>query len=384
MKFTKEQIMAMSADELENTLTEIRSKQTEADADIDNLLEAAGWIEERKAALKADAEKRQQLRSKLAAGAGAVVRTLESHDEGKKPSAIESRANDFVKSNHMSIPMFVEERSVLVSSGKLATPTAVSEQIGELPQVVSSILDHVEVIDATGTGAWEFPYEATAAAAAAVTEGQTIGGTPGTFDYVTVSPSTWGVLDEVSNQVKKMTPVAYANKVQRQAHLALRKKAKEALTAAITGSTLAENLYSYTLDQTFVRKVVLGYDGDESVAGGTKLYINKTDLATLGAVRGTNEKKPVYEISFTDENNGTIRDGATVINFCINSSLETGVQIYGKPQTVKLLLWDNYEISTDDGGDYFKRNMVGIRGIQTAGAGLTVYHGMQVLHQAAS
>ena len=217
-----------------------------------------------------------------------------------------------------------------------------------------------------------------------MTEGQTIGGTPGTFDYVTVSPATWGILDEVSNQVKKMTPVAYANKVQRQAHLALRKKAKAELTAAVIGSDIAENKYSVALDQHFVRNVVLGYDGDESVAGGTKLYINKTDLATLGAVRGTNEKKAVFEIEFTDENNGTIRDGAMLIRFSINSSLETGVQLYGKPQSVKLLLWDNYEISTDDGGDYFKRNMVGIRGLQTAGAALGVYHGMQVLHQANS
>lgn len=383
MKFTKEQIMAMNAETLEQTLTEIRARQNDADADVDNLIAAAGWIEERKAALKAEADKRQELRNKLAAGAGTVVRTFEEESE-KKPSAIEERANRLAKENRMTVPMFIEERSVLVSSGKLATPTEVYKQIGELPQTVSSILDDVEVIDATGTGAWEIPYEATGAAAAAVTEGQTIGGTPGTFDYVTVSPATWGILDEVSNQVKKMTPVAYANKVQRQAHLALRKKAKAELTAAVIGSDIAENKYSVALDQHFVRNVVLGYDGDESVAGGTKLYINKTDLATLGAVRGTNEKKAVFEIEFTDENNGTIRDGAMLIRFSINSSLETGVQLYGKPQSVKLLLWDNYEISTDDGGDYFKRNMVGIRGLQTAGAALGVYHGMQVLHQANS
>lgn len=383
MKYTKEQIAAMSAEELESTLTEIRTRQNDADADIDNLIEAAGWIEERKAALKADAEKRAQLRSKLAAGAGTVVRTHEDKEE-KKADPMEERAERLAKENRMTLPMFVEQRSVLVSSGKLAKPTEVYNQIGELPQVVSSILDDVEVIDASGTGAWQFPYEKTGAVAAAVTEGQTVGGTGGTFDFVTVNPSVWGILDEVSNQVKKMTPVAYASKVQRQAHLALRKKAKEALTSAVLNSTIAENKYSIALDQHFVRNVVLGYDGDESVAGGTKLYINKTDLATLGAVRGANEKKAVFEIEFTDENNGTIRDGAMVIRFCINSSLETGVQLYGKPQTVKLLLWDNYEISTDDGGDYFKRNMVGIRGIQTAGADLTVYHGMQILHQAAS
>ena len=47
-----------------------------------------------------------------------------------------------------------------------------------------------------------------------------------------------------------------------------------------------------------------------------------------------------------------------------------------------MLMWDNYEVSTDDGGDYFKRNMLGIRGLQTAGADLVVWHGMQKITQA--
>ena len=136
MKFTKEQIMAMNAETLEQTLTEIRARQNDADADVDNLIAAAGWIEERKAALKAEADKRQELRNKLAAGAGTVVRTFEEESE-KKPSAIEERANRLAKENRMTVPMFIEERSVLVSSGKLATPTEVYKQIGELPQTVS-------------------------------------------------------------------------------------------------------------------------------------------------------------------------------------------------------------------------------------------------------
>lgn len=382
MKYTKEQILAMSAEELENTLTEIRTRQNDADADIDNLIEAAGWINERKAALKADADKRAELRSRIAAGAGTTVPTTARTEE--KPSALETRANRLKAEGHMTMPLFIEDRSVLVSSGKLALPKEVYREISGLPSVISSILDDVEVIDATGTGSWDFGYEATAAAAAAVVEGNQIGGTPGTFDKVTISPSTWGILDEVSNQVRKMTPVNYMSKVQDQAYLALRREAKAHITNAILNSALAESKYSVALDQTFVRNVVLGYDGDESVAGGAKLYINKADLAVLGAVRGTNEKRAVFEIEFEDENNGTIRDGAMLLRFSINSSLTAGVQLYGAPRTVKLLLWDNYEISTDDGGDYFKRNMIGIRGIQTAGADLTVYHGMQILHQAAS
>ncbi|MBP3469776.1 MAG: hypothetical protein J6K26_09710 [Lachnospiraceae bacterium] len=45
-------------------------------------------------------------------------------------------------------------------------------------------------------------------------------------------------------------------------------------------------------------------------------------------------------------------------------------------------MWDDYEVKTDEGGDYFKRNMIGIRGLQTAGTELCALHGMQVVKQA--
>ena len=374
---TREQIDALDIEGVENRMAEISGMLDSEDADFDALTAEVELLEARKKALQEAAQKRTDLRAKVAAGAG-VVKTDETPKEGR--SAVAER---LVKENRMTLPMFRENRSVLVSSGKLATPKAVYNEIGALPSVISSIIDDVDAVDATGTGSWDFPYQKTAAAAADVTEGQTVGGTGATFDKVTIGPSEWGVLDEVSNQVKKMTPVGYAAAVQNAAFLALRRKAKEKITAAILASDLAEKVYSVALDDKFVRNVVLGYDSDESVAGGTKMYINKADLSTLGKVRGTNEKKAVYEISFTDENNGVIKDGGTQIAFSINSSVPQGTQLYGKPATVKMLMWDNYEISTDDGGDYFKRNMLGVRGIQTAGADLTVWHGMQIIRQSA-
>ena len=127
--------------------------------------------------------------------------------------------------------------------------------------------------------------------------------------------------------------------------------------------------------------MVLGYDADESVASGCKLYINKADLITLGKVRGTQDKKPLYEITFTDANNGTIKEGGMAVPFSINSTVPAGQQIYGQPHNVKFLMWGNYEVSTDDGGDYFKRNMLGIRGLATANAVLAKKNGMQLINQ---
>ena len=371
------EIKDMTFEDIEARKAEIRSLVESAeDCDVEALSAEVDELEARAAELKENAEARKGIASRVAAGAGIVITDSKTEEVREMPTIYE----EFRDAKKMNLEM----RSVLVSSGKLATPTAVSEEIAGLPEVISSIVDDVEVIDATGTGAWEFPYKKTGAVAANVTEGQAIAGTASTYDKVTVNPSVWGVLDEVSNQVAKMTPVNYFQAVRDSAYLALRKEAKNKITAAILASNIAETRNSIALDQNYVRDIVLGFDADESVASGTKLYINKHDLAVLGKVRGTGEKKPVFEITFTDENNGQIKDGGTVVNFSINSSLENGVQLYGQPKTVKLLLWDNYEVSTDDGGDYFKRNMLGVRGLQTAGSDLCAYHGMQIIKQAAA
>lgn len=296
-------------------------------------------------------------------------------------NAMEKRAREFRSSNLMRMPMFAEQRSLLVSGGKIAAPTAAYQTIGELPDVVCSIVDDVEVIDATGTGSWKFAYKKTDAEAADVTEGSEIGGTGADYDKVEITPKEWGVLDEVSNQVPKMTDVGYAASVQNSAYLALRRKARDKIVEAVKASGLTETRNTVPLDETYIRDVVLNYDSDESVSGEGKLYINKEDLATLGKVRGS-DKKPVYDISFDDPNNGKIKDGGTMVPFSICKALTTGEQLYGNPKTIKMLLWGDYEITTDQGGEYFKKNMMGVRGLATAGADLTVWHGMQLIKQA--
>ena len=380
----------MNREQILARLAEIRSltENPTENMDVPALTEEARSLKAQLALLDAVEVTAAENRSAVANGAGTPVANLADQAQARAAapavSPLETRAAEFVAHNSMSIPMFVENRSVLVSSGKLALPKAVANEIGELPAVVSSIVDDVDVIDATGTGTWEFPYRKTDAAAAAVTEGSAIGGTAGTFDKVTINPEVWGILDEISNQVKKMTPVNYQQSIQNNAYLALRREARNKIVTKVLASTLIETVAGMALDATYIRKLVLGYDADESVAGNAKLYINKADLQTLGAIRGTNEKKAVFEIEFTDANNGTIKDGAMLVPFSICAALTAGTQLYGNPRTIKMLMWDNYEVSTDDGGDYFKRNMLGIRGLQTAGADLAVWHGMQKITQANS
>ena len=76
MNYTREQIMAMDADGLNQTLTEIRSRMNDEDADLANLDQAVDWIEERRTALREAEQRRAQLRSRIASGEGSVVRSM--------------------------------------------------------------------------------------------------------------------------------------------------------------------------------------------------------------------------------------------------------------------------------------------------------------------
>lgn len=366
-------------------LREITERRTALLAEVNN----PATTTERLAAIRTEAEQlsneERELRGKM------DLSNLLGGDRQASPiggeTNHEKRIKQLADTGHMSLPLFVEERSVLVSSGKLAAPTAVHDEIGELPTAVSSIVSDVDIIDATGTGAWKIPYKKTDAVAAAATEGQTRGGTGATFDAVDISPEDWAVLDEISAKVKKTTPVAYERAVRNSGYHALIIEAKNRIVANVLASPLLEKRFSIPLDKDFLNTVVLGYGDDETVPGGTKLYITKHDLGVLGKIQGSGDNRHYRIVYAPDMNSGTISDGGLTIPFALTKvpgKLVDGIQLYGKPKTVKMLLWGDYELTTDDGGDYFKRSMLGIKAEASAGADLTVWHGMQMIKQAAS
>lgn len=335
------------------------------DALIEQRKELEGQIEE----IESRSRKEEKLR--MVKDGAVALRSIEV----APAKAVEKRAAAFLESGRM-------EMRALLSTGKIAKTVEVDASLGNLDDVISSIVDDVRGYDATGTGTWRFPYRTAHATAEAVTEGSAIGGTEASFDFIEVTPTQWGCLQVVGNQVKKMSPVAYTQAVERSALLALRKRAVSQIVAAVSGSKLAEKV-TVEINQDYLRSLALGFTGDDAVYGGTKLYINKADLVKLGKIRGTNEKRALYEIKFSDLNNGTITEGGLSVPFCITSELAEGTQLFGQPQSIAMPMWGNYSIETDEGGKYFETNTMAIRGLQTAGVGLTVYHGMQVVSNSA-
>lgn len=290
---------------------------------------------------------------------------------------VERRADEFMRTGRMTM-----ETRQLLSTGHIAKPTQVGG-INGLAAVASDIVDDVHAFALNGVGTWRAAYKVTDATAAAVTEGSAVAGTASTYNYVDINPSEWGILDEISKQVKKQSPLDYQGAIEDSAVIALREYASDMIITGITGSALKDTVSARALDKDFLRNTVLGFRPIKG-KGVCKLYITQSDLATLGAVRGTNEKRALYEITFGDETNtfGTIKEGGLAVSFRILDKLTDGTQLYGQPGTVDMPMWGNYAVETDEGGDYFKRSMIGIKGTQTAGAALVAKNGMQVITQA--
>ncbi len=290
---------------------------------------------------------------------------------------IEARAKAFADSGRMTIDN-ADARAVLVSSGTLATPTEVAGINDTVGARVSSIVDLVKIVDASGMGAYKVAYIDTDATAATQTEGAAYNASEPTFGYVEIKPQTEAVLSYISKQARKQTPLNYQQKVNESALVALRKRAAKIVTDKLIASDLNTKLTGVALDEKFLRKVALNYGGDDSVVGAATLLINKADLVTLGDVRGS-DKKPVYEITpdAGNPNTGVIKDGGLSVNYCIDSNLPSGTTAYGQAKNFELALFSNYEIVADE-SFAFDKGLLAIRGDVEIGGDVTVKGGFVV------
>lgn len=290
---------------------------------------------------------------------------------------LEARAKAFAESGKMTIENS-EARAVLVSSGKLATPTQVAGINDAVGAKVSSIVDLVKITDATGMGAYKVAYEDTDAEAATQVEGEAYSENDPTYGFVEIKPQTKAVLSYISKQARKQTPLNYQAKVNASALVALRKEAAKIITSAILASDLKYDLAIEALDDKALRKIAFNYGGDESIVGAATLFINKEDLVTLGDVRGS-DKKPAYEITpdASNPNTGIIKDGGLSVPYCINSTLPVGKIVYGQAHNFELALFSNYEISVSE--DFaFNKGLLAIAGDVELGGDVVVKNGFVV------
>lgn len=336
----------------------------------------------------------------------AVVGAAEMRNGATGKGEAEKRAESLKKENHFAMTAS-EARSVLVSSGALATPTEVGG-ISDPFSSVSSIVDMVRVEDMTGCGSYKEAYIKAWQTAAAGTEGTAPTPNDPQFGFVNIAPQLINTISYVSREVRKQTPLQYLAKVQEGAAIALRKVVANWIvsgsgTNQIYGIVNAVDKDGASMIQTYekaaaiddktLRDLVFSYGGDDNMFGGegVVLFLNKADLIAFGDVRSTTTLEPVYEIipDGTNPNTGVIKDKGLSVKYCINANCTSytdatatsdGVptMIVGDPKNYKLGLFGNYEIEVSE--DYkFGEGMLSVRGEVLVGGNVIKGNGFLVV-----
>lgn len=353
--------------EIEKRLAEIKGI-VDSDENVENIdalnTEADQLLAERNKILE-NIQNYQQLRQKIADGSIGTSVNIGGNTDDEN---FEERAKKFALTKRTSIAT-TQLRAALVSSGKLATPTAVSGINDTIGAKHSSIIDLVKIVDCGGMGSNKVAYiDTDADAAAEQTEGSAATAKETTFGYVEITPKTLATYAQISEQAKNQTPLQYEAKVQEQALISLRKAAVKLVISKLKASALNKAVDASVssakkgiLDENTLTDFLLEYGGDESVVGEAVLFLNKKDLRAIGKIRGTQDKKKVYEIvpDGSNPNVGIIKDGGLAIKYCICSELAACVDtaqgsaaiptmFYGNPQCLELDLFTDYQVKVSE------------------------------------
>ena len=316
-----------------------------------------------------------------------------------------------MQEGHGRMTMTVDEvrgmmNATLIATDTLATPRRVGTNIRDNHDVVSAVLNRVNVVDLQGCSQMDEPYVKTMQTAAIGTDGTAPTPSDPVFRVASIKPVLVNTLCYVSRHINNVTPVAYLEKVRQLAVKALRRKVVELITngdgSTFYGFTNATNTMgeaitgtfevdSTTIGAGFLRKLVLASGGTEATGSGV-LLLKKADLVALGDIRGTNEKLPVFEITpdaGTHGNTGTIKDGGLTVEYIIDDSLNalsTATQgaspiktmVYCDLGAYELGLFGNYNVTVSE--EYkFAEGLLTIRGDVMAGGNLTVHEGAVVV-----
>lgn len=321
--------------------------------------------------------------------------------QGIRTEDAEQRAQRFATEHRMEITTDALTRSLTLSGGNIAQPTRVSG-INPGQNIVSGIVDMVHVVNADGMGEDSVAYEVSGGQTAATKKDDgtaTTESTP-TLKIAKITPTLVTTLSYVSRNIQRTTPLNYQDRVSAGALNALRAKTGTLIVTGNPAATIPEptgilkaaaiqdgtDIEITAIDATTLRKIALKYGGAKNVEGGGVLLLNKDDLIAFGDIRGTNEKKAVYEIEFGENSTttGTIKDGGLAVKFCIVDDLPalsaSGTaaaaycMAYGKPLAYQLDLFGPYSVEVSR--DYkFAEGLLAVMGEAMIGGNVITENG---------
>lgn len=290
-------------------------------------------------------------------------------------------------------------RDSLVFSGEIVQPTGGGSEIHDgVNAQVSTLANMVRVENFQGLSAWEEPYlksiqEAQADSVATVA-GTARTASDAVFRKAKLTATEVSVTSFVDKNIARLSPAAYAAKVQSYAMAAMLRKINDFIingdgkgTPEMYGIVNARNTDAESIFQTIavgtaidgdtLRKLVFGYGGDEEVAANARLILSKKSLDAFGQVKiKTGDSRKLYEIT-QNGNTGTIKEGGLTVPYVIASKAGDEKLYYGDPVTYLLGLFGTYSIRTDESVKSVER-MIAILGDVLVGGNLVADKGFAV------
>lgn len=304
------------------------------------------------------------------------------------------------------------EKAVTLATGTLAQPTGAGSTIRDaLGYGVGAIIDQVYVQDLTGMAAYLEPYVISepdaqgAKVSTAAGTARTASADP-TFGVAKISPYELTTTSYVDRNIARLTPANYYAKVFNMAMKAMRRDTVKMIfngdgqatndmfgiktSKNVAGANIFATLNVSAVNEDLLTELMFAYGGDEELGGNCRLYLNKKDLQAIGKIRGTNEKRRLYDIvpDAANPNIGTIREGGTIVPYSISKQLTAlsestagaaaiQAMVYGDPRNYELGLFGDYTVRVDESIKGVER-MLTILGDAMVGGNLIVDKGFVV------
>lgn len=361
---------------MEKRLAQIQERAAQILRELENeelTTDMISALEEEQRSLEAEAD---TIKRKMALSGRLSSMEGESGDADPAEPTAEQRAAQIQKEGKMTISATevrsaIAQRSTTIATDTLLKPTKSGTEIHDNLNPVSSIIDQVSVVDATGAAAYEEAYVKAEPTANKKEDGKPATDSDAQFRVAKLSPSLINVTSYVSRNIQRVSPLAYEAKIKSLALKALRRKIAELVVNGndeVFGIKTAKNtknediskeliVDTATFDADTLSKIVFAYGGNDELGGNARLFLTKADLQAFGAVRGTNEKKAIYEITPDPQNPniGTIKEGGLIVPYTICSSLtalagakkgaaKIQTMLYGDPANFELALFGDYSV----------------------------------------
>ena len=331
-------------------------------------------------------------------------KALERADVLKKGGEVKFSARETIRD------VYQASKQITLATGTIVQPTGAGANIRDpLGNVVSSIVDEVYVQDLTGMSAFLEPYVISEVDA----KGGKVATTAGTartastdpkFGVAKISPYELTVTTYVDRNISRLSPANYYEKIRSMAMRAMRRKLSDLIVNGDgqgspdmfgiknAKNVAGENIFAALeiaggVTENLLTDLFFAYGGDETIGANARLYCNKADLRALGKIRGTQDKKRVFDIQpeSGNPNRGMIVDGGTMIPYAVNSFLTaldgagTSAQtmVYGDPMNYELGLFGEFTIRVDESVKAVER-MYTILGDAMVGGNLVVDKGFVV------